>query len=565
MIRGVRGALLLVTAIVTALAVPAPAQAAESFAPLSGSGSTWGQNGLDVWRRDVARTDAITVNYSGTGSSAGRRDFIAETVDFAVSDVPFQTEATAESPTPEAGMPPYEYLPLLAGGTALAYNLWIDGHRVTDLRLSGAVVARIFAGRITRWNDPEIQADNPALTMPDQAITPVVRADGSGSSAQLTGWMADRYPSIWTYGTRSVFPHIADSFRTQNGSLGVAGYVSQDYGRGAITYVEASYAANAGLPVAKVLNDAGYYVAPTPAAASIALLAATPGPDGTLDLRRVHRSLDPRAYPISSVSYLIAPTATNRIFTVEKGRTLSRFVQYAACEGQQELPGLGYGALPLPLARIVADGVSRIPGSSGTIDLDGCRNPTFAPGDTASDNLLLRTAPMPPDSDRHPGPAPRADEVDGVNVSATVTASDLFQLTAPTSTSIDFGDLGRGGGEVARSLGRFSVVDDRNRLGGWSLQFSVSDFVGIDDAAARVSSTFLGIAPHETTHQDGVSIAGGQEAGQAVYPMILATGEPGTTTTLVGATFDADLSLRIPRDAAVGRYRSTVTLTLIGL
>ena len=221
--------------------------------------------------------------------------------------------------------------------------------------------------------------------------------------------------------------------------------------------------------------------------------------------------------------------------------------------------------LLFPLAQIVADRVSRIPGSSGPIDLDGCRNPTFAPGDTAADNVLLRTAPMPPDSDRHPGPAPRADEVDGANVSATVAASDLFQLTAPASTSIDFGDLGRGGGEVARSLGRFSVVDDRNRLGGWSVQFSVSDFVGIDDAAARVSSTFLGIAPHETTHQDGVSIAGGQEAGQAVYPMILATGEPGTTTTLVGATFDADLSLRIPRDAAVGRYRSTVTLTLIGL
>ncbi|MFX7816424.1 hypothetical protein ABTK28_20955, partial [Acinetobacter baumannii] len=87
-------------------------------------------------------------------------------------------------------------------------------------------------------------------------ITPVVRADGSGSSAQLTGWMADRYPSIWTYGQRSLFPHIDDSFKAQNGSLGVAGYVSQDYGRGAITYVEASYAAKAGLPVAKVLNDA---------------------------------------------------------------------------------------------------------------------------------------------------------------------------------------------------------------------------------------------------------------------------------------------------------------------
>lgn len=564
MIRGARGALLLVTAIVTALAVPAPAQAADAFTFLSGSGSTWGQNGLDVWRRDVARNLGLTVDYSGTGSSAGRADFIAQTVDFAMSDLPFQTEATPENPVPESGMPPYEYLPMLAGGTALAYNLWVDGHRVTDLRLSGAVIAKIFAGQITRWNDPAIQADNPASTMPDQAITPVVRADGSGTSAQFTGWMADRYPGIWTYGQRSFFPHIDDSFRAQSGSLGVAGYVSQDYGRGAITYVEASYAEKSGLSVVKVLNDAGYYVAPTPAAASIALLAATPRPDGTLDLSHVHRSTDPRAYPISSVSYLIAPTATNRIFTADKGRTLSRFVQYAACEGQQQLPSLGYGALPLPLAQVVADRVSRIPGSSGSIDLNGCQNPTFAPGDTASDNVLLRTAPMPPESDRYPGPAPRPDEVDGAGLSATVTASDLFQLTAPAATTIDFGDLGRGGDEVARTLGRFTVVDDRNRLGGWTMQLSVSDFVGTDDPTARFSSNFLGVAPREVTHQDGVTLGEAQEAGQAIYPVNLATGDRGTTTTLAGATVDADLSLRVPRDATVGDYRSTLTITLIG-
>ncbi|MGC0370029.1 phosphate ABC transporter substrate-binding protein PstS [Microbacterium sp. SLBN-111] len=564
MIRGARRSLALAAVVVAALAVPVPVQAAEAFPSISGSGSTWSQTGLDAWRRDVARNLGLTVNYSGTGSSAGRADFIAQTVDFAMSDIPFPTEATEENPVPETGMPPYEYLPMLGGGTALAYNLWVDGHPVTDLRLSGAVVAKIFAGVITRWNDPAIQTDNPALTLPDQAITPVVRADGSGSSAQLTGWMADRYPSIWTYGQRSLFPRISDSFRAQNGSLGVAGYVSQDYGRGAITYVEASYAWKSGLPVAKVLNDAGFYVAPTPTAASIALLAATPGSDGTLDLRRVHRSADPRAYPISSVSYLIAPTATNRIFTADKGRTLSRFIEYAACEGQQELPGLGYGALPLPLAQVVADRVSRIPGSSGPIDLSGCHNPTFAPGDTASDNVLLRTAPMPPESDRYPGTAPRPDEVDGENLSATVTASDLFQLTAPTSTSIDFGDLGRGGAEVARALGRFSVVDDRARLGGWTMQVSVSDFVGSTDPTLRFSSASLGIAPREVEHQDGVTVGAPQEAGTAVYPMVLATGEPSTSTTLAGVAFDADLTLRIPRDATVGDYRSTVTLTLIG-
>ncbi|PTT23164.1 phosphate ABC transporter substrate-binding protein PstS [Microbacterium sp. HMWF026] len=564
MIPAARGALVAVAAMVATLLVPAPASAhADDGVPISGAGSTWSQNALDRWRRDVALDLGMTVNYSGTGSAAGRRDFIFQTVDFAVSEVPFQAQ-------PEDGGPPqipttsYAYVPLVAGGTALMYNLKIGGVRVTDLRLSGPVIARIFSGQITTWNDPAIQADNPAVVMPDRPIIPVVRADGSGSSAQFTGWMADRYPNIWTYGARSQFPLINGSFTGQNGSLGVAGYVSQNYGEGAITYVETSYATRAGFPVAKVLNDAGYYVAPASSAVSVALSSAKGGADGILDLRGVHRSTDPRSYPISSVSYMIVPTETTKIFTADKGRTLSRFLEYALCEGQQTLSGSGYAPLPLPVAQTAPQLISRIPGATKMVDLDGCRTPMFAAGDTATDNLLLRTAPMPPETDRYAGPATRPDEVEGVDVSATVTASDLFQLTAPASSAVDFGDVGRGSAEVARSLGRFSVVDDRNRLGGWNLQLSVSDFVGTDDPDRRFSSSFLGIAPREMAHQDGVTIAEAQEVGQAIYPMNLATGERGTSTTLAGATFDADLRLRVPGDASAGAYRSMLTLTLIG-
>jgi ABC-type phosphate transport system substrate-binding protein len=131
-------------------------------------------------------------------------------------------------------------MPIVAGGTSLMYNLKIAGKQVTNLRLSGEVIAKIFTGAITNWNDPAIQADNPALAMPDKSITPVVRSDGSGTSAQFTLWMSSQFPSIWTRGMTSQFPSLSGAFKAQSGSLGVAGYVSQNYGEGAITYVEYS-------------------------------------------------------------------------------------------------------------------------------------------------------------------------------------------------------------------------------------------------------------------------------------------------------------------------------------
>jgi ABC-type phosphate transport system substrate-binding protein len=172
-------------------------------------------------------------------ASAGRQDFINQTVDFAISEIPFQAHPEDGS-APEIPATTYSYMPIVAGGTSLMYNLKIAGKQVTNLRLSGEVIAKIFTGAITNWNDPAIQADNPALAMPDKSITPVVRSDGSGTSAQFTLWMSSQFPSIWTRGMTSQFPSLSGAFKAQSGSLGVAGYVSQNYGEGAITYVEYS-------------------------------------------------------------------------------------------------------------------------------------------------------------------------------------------------------------------------------------------------------------------------------------------------------------------------------------
>ena len=392
-----------------------PAQAA-TWEPITGTGSTWSQNALDQWRKNVASNYGMTVNYSGVGSSAGRRDFIQGSVDYAVSEIPFQTKPEDGS-SPEKPPRGYAYMPIVAGGTAFMYNLKIGGKRVSNLRLSGATITKIFTGAISKWNDPLIKADNPGLAMPDRAIVPVVRSDGSGSTAQFTLWMSKQHPQLWDAfcasvkrptpcGLTSQYPLFAGA-KGQSGSSGVAGYVSQDYGNGAITYVEYSYALESGFPVAKVLNSAGYFVEPTAPSVAVALLKArintTPSsPDFlTQILDGVYNNADPRTYALSSYSYMIVPTEVGGVFTKKKGATLGAFANYMLCEGQQQAAALGYSPLPMNLVLAGFDQIKRVPGAEGTsVDVNKCNNPTFKPGDSPAKNQLALTAPQPAACDK---------------------------------------------------------------------------------------------------------------------------------------------------------------------
>ena len=377
----------------------ATAAHAESYDHITGTGSTWSQNALDQWRKNVASNYGMTVNYSGTGSSAGRRDYIGGTVDYAVSEIPFQANPEDGSP-PEVPPRGYAYMPIVAGGTSMMYNLKIGGQQVANLRLSGDTVTKIFKGVITNWNDPAIASDNPGLAMPDKGITPVVRSDGSGSTAQFTLWMSKQYPSIWTTGMTSQFPTLPN-FKYQSGSSGVAGYVSQNYGEGAITYVEYSYALESGFPVAKILNAAGYYIEPTSSSVAVALLQAQIAPDLTQILDGVYNNPDPRTYPMSSYSYMIVPTQVGGVFTTGKGKTLSTFAKYMLCEGQQQAADLGYSPLPMNLVIAGFNQVARIPGTAvPAFDPSSCNNPTFKPGEDPSNNLLAQTAPQPAACDK---------------------------------------------------------------------------------------------------------------------------------------------------------------------
>ncbi len=441
-LAGGLGATVMLAMAVTAVAGVGPA-GATSYVPISGQGSTWSENAIDQWISDVQQY-GMRINYDGDGSTSGRQAFIAGTTDFAASDIPFQTNpddgSAPETPTPNS----YAYMPITAGGTVFMYNLTIDGQRVTNLRLSGENIAKIFTGEITNWDNPAIAADNPALSLPNEPIVPVVRSDGAGSSFELSEWMISQYPSVWnsfcntanrapTCGPTSFWPTVPGMI-AQSGDLGVAGYVAQNYAAGSIGYVEYSYALNAHFPVVNMLNAAGYYTEPTPENVAVSLLQAQINMDSsnpavylTEDLSNVYTDPDPRTYPLSSYSYLILPTSVQGQFTAAKGTTLAAFSYYAMCQGQQDSASLGYSPMPINLVQASFAQIAKIPGANvQTINIQSCNNPTFTPSGA---NLLAQEAPNPPACDKQ-GPTQCTTGTGGAaTVSTPVSGSKKAGVT----------------------------------------------------------------------------------------------------------------------------------------
>jgi phosphate ABC transporter phosphate-binding protein len=408
--RLLRAGSVVIAATLAGLSASMGAAQADSYVPISGAGSTWSQNAIEQWRKNVNQY-GLRVNYAGTGSSDGRNQFRNGTVDFAVSEIPYGLKDAGVVDSPPSRK--YAYMPIVAGGTSFMYNLKIGGKRVTALRLSGETIAKIFTGVITSWADPQIKKENPGLVLPGRRIVPVVRGDGSGTTAQFTTYLSKQYQSLWDpyckaanrptpCGTTSIYPVVSGKgFTAQAGSLGVSGYVSQQQNEGTITYVEYSYAINAGFPVVKLLNKAGYYVEPTPQNVAVGLLKAkindkvapTDPTYLTQDLTGVYNNTDARSYPLSSYSYMIIPTAVEGTFSATKGKSLGAFAYYFLCEGQQQAPRLGFSPLPINLVNAGLKQVKRIPGVTvENVDIKKCNNPTFS---ATGENTLAKTAPFP--------------------------------------------------------------------------------------------------------------------------------------------------------------------------
>ena len=461
-----------------------PAQAAG--APISGAGSTWAQNLVDQWRGSASQLGLAQVNYAGTGSADGRSQFGAGTVDFAVTDL---TYAEAGEPAPSRAS---TYLPTVAGGLSLAYNLTIGGTRVTALRLSGASIAGIFTGTISSWDDLRIAQDNPGLHLPHLAITAVVRSDGTGDSYRLSDYVRRVAPAEWSSYCVAVgqaascpatttWPAPATSSLVRfPGALGVVGYTALPGSNGAITYAASSYALNANVPMAKVLNDAGYFVAPDPQNVSLTLLNAQLTAEGLPDPASVVHATDPRTYPLSFVSSTVAPTAVDSTFSLDQGTSLAAFEGYAVCEGQLKAPLLGYAALPLTLVNVSLARLASVPGAATPPSIAGCANPTL---DHGSD-VLQATVPQPPLCDAHAriqcGTGLIYPTITALRLTAssraTVAGSPLTLTARLTGTPVL--------SATATPLGHRKVVFEQRRQGATSWSVVASTVTGRTGVAA---------------------------------------------------------------------------------
>ena len=375
-------------AVIPALAVvipPATAAApagAAHYVAITGSGSSWVSVAIDQWAEAV-RPRGIVVNFNPDGSATGRADYMANQDDYAVSDPPFRSRPDQLCGCgPEHPTQGYSYIPDAAGGTAFPYHVTVHDHLVTNLRLSARTLMGIFTGKITNWDSPQITRDY-GHRLPDLPITPVIHSEGDGGTYFFTRWMAHVFPRRWNAFCERVHPGIKPpcgltefyplfgNAKVENGSDNVMAYITSTFGNGSIGFVEYSYALNAHLPVVQLRNPAGKYVLPTAANVTTALTRAVINEDAhsrnflQQNLNRVYTYANPDSYPLASYSYLIVPREGTRLpvnFTKAKGRTLSAFVTFALCTGQQSLNKIGYAPLPPALVNGGLLQAAHIPG-----------------------------------------------------------------------------------------------------------------------------------------------------------------------------------------------------------
>jgi phosphate transport system substrate-binding protein len=412
----------LVTSVAVGFAAPGTASAAPSpHALIQGTGSSWSANAVNQWISDVTST-GLQVVFTGSGSAQGRKDFANRTTDFAVSDIGYQGHdaITGEDDTnciPGNPCRNFAYEPIVAGGTSFPYQIKVAGKLVRNLRLSGETLAKIFTYKITNWNDAQVTADNNGHKLPSIPIVPVVHSEGSGSTAQFTTFLDNRYPNIWrpfahgTGFTEYYPPPKGGHGIAQSGSDGVMNFVSSQAANGAIGYDEYSYPLAKGYPVAKILNQAGYYTLPDQYNVAVALQHAKINTDKNSpnyllqDLRNVFVAPEVQAYPLSSYSYFLIPTASNDTrMTTAKRQTLADYLYFSVCQGQKEMGPIGYSPLPINLVQASFDQTAKLKTADPKVDLNRrnvttCQNPTFVAGHPEI-NHLAKIAPAPAACDK---------------------------------------------------------------------------------------------------------------------------------------------------------------------
>jgi phosphate transport system substrate-binding protein len=309
------------------------ASSSSASATISGAGSTFAAPVYQQWGSGIS---GLTVNYQAVGSGAGITALQGKTVDFGASDPPLKP---ADITTFEK-VGPVQQIPMFLGAITVSYNL--PGVN-SGLKLNGKTIADIFLGKVKSWNDAEIKALNPGVSLPSTAITVIHRSDSSGTTAGFTGFLASVDPEWkskvgegkdvqWPTGTGA------------KGNAGVAGAVQQT--TGAVGYVEQAYALQHKFTYASVQNKAGKYVEPTLASTS----AAAEGVEVPANLGfKISNPASPAAYPITSQTFVVVYKDMCKA-GVPGGEAAAKgvvsFLNYGLGQGQSVLSQADYAALP---------------------------------------------------------------------------------------------------------------------------------------------------------------------------------------------------------------------------
>lgn len=324
----------------------------SSSVSLQGAGATFPNPLYQKWLSEYGKTHPnVKIDYQSIGSGGGVQQLKGQTVDFGASDSPMKDEDLKAAPGEIL------HIPTVLGAVVITYNL----NGVTQpLRFSPDVVADIFLGKIKKWNDPKIAADNAGVNLPTTDITVVHRSDGSGTSAVFTDYLSKVSPE-WKEkvgtGTSPSWPVGLGG----KGNEGVTGQVKST--PNTIGYVELAYAVQNKLPVAELKNASGSFITPsidTVKAAAVASAANMPD-----DLRiSITNATGAQAYPISSYTYILV--YKNQKDTA-KGKALVDFLWWGIHDGEAFAKELQYAPLPDDIVKRAEAKINSVTATGATL------------------------------------------------------------------------------------------------------------------------------------------------------------------------------------------------------
>jgi phosphate transport system substrate-binding protein len=311
---------------------------------LNGAGATFPNPMYSKWFSEYHKVHSdVQVNYQPIGSGGGIRQVTAGTVDFGASDMPMTDKQLQEAKAKILN------IPTVLGAVVPAYNIpGVSG----EVKFTPEVLAGIFLGKISKWNDKAIAAANPGVNFPDKEIIVVHRSDGSGTTFIWTDYLSKVSPE-WKSQVGSDTSVKWPMGMGGKGNEGVAGLIRQL--SGSIGYVELIYAVQNNIPYGSVKNSAGVFVK---ASLESVTAAAASAPKMPADFRvSITNAPGKDAYPISSFTWLLIPAQSK---DAAKGKILADFLQWMLTDGQKMTSVLAYAPLPDNVVAKVKEAIQQV-------------------------------------------------------------------------------------------------------------------------------------------------------------------------------------------------------------